>query len=190
MTTHQSYNSLPHTSPQSNGFIKRQVTTLKTYLSTTQDAWKPIEDLLLDLQSTPIILKMPLHREILHTRMLQCPGKPSTSVDMEHIYTHLLPKKKSQKQYFDTAHNAKPITQLDSSQEVLLLSTADQSTYVPRIIVNKVSTLWSYHIEAQGKQYWRTWEHVSDQSSKTYLNTLYPNQNHKTPNPASLPNPP
>ena len=41
--------------PQSNDFIEHQVkTTLKTILSTIQDASSSIDDLLLDLQSTPL----------------------------------------------------------------------------------------------------------------------------------------
>ena len=141
-------------------FIERQVKTIKTALSTTQDAGKSIEDLLWDLQSTPIGPKMPSPRDILQNRMIQYPGKPSTPVDMEHICNHLLAKKKNQKQFFNRAHNAKPMTQLDPSQEVLFLSLGDQSTYIPSTIVNKAYTQQNYHIEAQGKQYHRTWEHI------------------------------
>ena len=101
MSSCSSYNNtstippLPHTPPKSNRFIKRQVKILNTTLSTIQDTGKSIEDLLLDLWSTPIGPKMFLPREILHNRMSQCPGKPSTTVDMEHICNHLLAKRKA-----------------------------------------------------------------------------------------------
>ena len=57
--------SSPHF-PRSNGFIERQVRTLNTMLSTLQEAKKTLEDLLLDLQSTPIESNMPSPQEILH----------------------------------------------------------------------------------------------------------------------------
>ena len=84
-------------------------------LSTTQDASTSLEDLLLDVQSTPIGPIMPSPREILHNRTTQHPGKQSTPVDMG---MHLkLPdrKKQSQKQYFNRAHNTKEMKQLDPS---------------------------------------------------------------------------
>ena len=77
----------------------------------------------------------------------------------EHVCNHLVVKKKSQKQYFDRAHNAKLMTQLDPGQEVLFLSPADQS-YIPGTIVDMASTPQNYHIEAQGKCYCRTQEHI------------------------------
>ena len=47
---------------QFSGFIKRQVKTLMTALSTTQDTGKSNKDHLLDLQSAPISPEMPLPR--------------------------------------------------------------------------------------------------------------------------------
>ena len=71
--------------PWSNSFIKCQVKTLKTTLSTTQDAGRLLEDLLLDLFCNPISPNMPLSYEILHNWTIQCPGKSSTLVHMECI---------------------------------------------------------------------------------------------------------
>ena len=45
--------SSPHF-PTSNGFVERQVHTIKTALSTTQDSKMSLEHILLDLQLTPI----------------------------------------------------------------------------------------------------------------------------------------
>ena len=126
--------------PWSNGFIEWQVKTLNATLSTTQDAGRSIKDLLLYLWSTPISPQMPSSREILHNRTIQCLGKPSTPVDMEEVCNHLIAMKKSQKQYFDRAHNAKAMAQLDLSQEILFLYPTDQSTYIHRTIVDKAST--------------------------------------------------
>ena len=54
-------------------------------LSTKQDAGKSLKELLLDLQSTPIRPNMPSPQTILHNRTFQCPSKPSTPVDIEHV---------------------------------------------------------------------------------------------------------
>ena len=109
-------------------------------LSTSQDVGTSLEDLLLDLWSTPIGPKILSPREILHNRMIQHPGRSSTPVNMEEVWNHLITKKKTQKQYFDKAHNVKSMSQLDPSQEVLFLSWADQCFYIPGTIINKAST--------------------------------------------------
>ena len=147
--------SSPHF-PLSNGFFERQVKTQNTTLSTIQDAGRTLNDLLLELQSTSITPKMPALREILHNRMIQHPGKPSMSVDMEAVWDYLITKKQYQKTYFHRAQNVKPLSTLDPSQEVLFLSPADHHTCVPETILDKVSMPRSYTTKAQGKQYSRT----------------------------------
>ena len=64
------HTSSPH-SPRSNGFIERQVRTIKTALHTALPAKKSLETVLLDLRSTPIGSNMPAPREILHNRTIQ-----------------------------------------------------------------------------------------------------------------------
>ena len=55
----------PHC-PKSNGFIERQVKTIKTALATATASGKTLDDLLLCIRSTPIGPNLPLPREILH----------------------------------------------------------------------------------------------------------------------------
>ena len=55
--------SFPHF-PRSNGFIEWQVRTIKTVLNTALLSKKPLETILLDLQSTPIGPNMPSFQEI------------------------------------------------------------------------------------------------------------------------------
>ena len=74
------HTSSPHF-PRSNGFIERQVRTIKTALHTVLPAKKSLESVLLDLRSTPIGSNMPAPREILHNRTIQRPGIPSHPVD-------------------------------------------------------------------------------------------------------------
>ena len=121
--------SSPHFS-QSNGFIERQVKTLTTALSTSQDARRPMDDLLLELQSTPITPKMPVSREIIHNRMIQCPGKPSMPINKEAVWDYLTAKKQYQKMSFDRADNIKPLSTLSPGQEVLFLSLTDHHIYI------------------------------------------------------------
>ena len=67
------YNHIDHVTssphfPQSNGFIVCQVRTLKTALSTTIDSKKTIDDLLLNIHSTPSGPNKPSPWEILQNR--------------------------------------------------------------------------------------------------------------------------
>ena len=64
------HTSSPHF-PRSNGFIERQVRTIKTALSTALPAIKPLASVLLYLRSMPIGPKMPSPHEILHNRSIQ-----------------------------------------------------------------------------------------------------------------------
>ena len=64
------HTSSPHF-PRSNGFIERQVRTIKTALNTALPAKKSLETVLLDLRSTPIGSNMPTPCEILHNRTIQ-----------------------------------------------------------------------------------------------------------------------
>ena len=64
------HTSSPHF-PKSNGFIERQVRTIKTALNTALPAKKPLEAVLLDLKSMPIGPNISAPREILHNRTIQ-----------------------------------------------------------------------------------------------------------------------
>ena len=78
---------------RSNGFIEHQVCTIKTMLSTSQDSRKTIEDLLLDLHSTPIGPNIPSPRGTLHNRTLQHPSRPNAPVNIEIVKSYLLSKR-------------------------------------------------------------------------------------------------
>ena len=99
--------SSPHY-PQSNGFIERQVKTMKTSLATAITSGKTLDDVLLSLKSTQISPNLPSPREILHNLTEECPGQPSHPVDCEQVRNYLLDKKATQKEYHDKSHNAKP----------------------------------------------------------------------------------
>ena len=126
---------------------------------------------------------MSLSREILYNRTIQHPERPLMPIYMGGIQNHLISKKQAQKQYFNKSHNTKPLPQLNPGQELLFLSPADQSSHTPNIIVDKALTLQSYTIEAQGKKYHRTREHIcpiqQDIISKKTIHHLEPQENPK-----------
>ena len=88
------HTSSPHF-PRSNGFIERQVRTIKTALNTAFPANKPLASVLLDLRSTPIGPKMPALHEILHNRTIQQPGKPSQPIDLEKVRNFLISRRQA-----------------------------------------------------------------------------------------------
>ena len=83
---------------------------------------------------------MPLPQEILHNCTIQWPENPLMANDMEMVWDYLIAKKKILKQNFVKSHNVKPLSTLNPGQEVLFLSLADQHSYVPGTINEKVST--------------------------------------------------
>ena len=62
--------------PRSNGFIERQVRTIKTTLNTALPANKSLVTVLLDLRFMPIGPNTPAPCEILYNRTIQQPGRP------------------------------------------------------------------------------------------------------------------
>ena len=151
--------SSPHY-PKSNGFIERQVKTMKTALGTATASKKTLDDVLLSLRSTPIGPNLPSPREILHNCMEKRPGQTPQAIDYEEVRNYLLDKKSSQKRYHDQSHNVKPLTELKSGQRILFLSPKDENQYIEGTVTSTASTPRSYYIESQGKQYRRTRQHI------------------------------
>ena len=83
--------------PKSNGFIERQVKTIKTALATVTASGETLDDLLLCIRSTSIGPNLSLPREILHNCTEEYPGQPSHPIDYEQVRNYLLDKKEIQK---------------------------------------------------------------------------------------------
>ena len=111
--------SSPHY-PKSNGFIERQVKTMKTELPTATTSGKTLDDVLLSLRSSPNGPNLPSPREILHNHTEECPGQPSHLVDCGQARNYLLDKKTTQKEYHDKSHNARPLSELAPGQKLTL----------------------------------------------------------------------
>ena len=144
--------SSPHY-PKSNGFIERQVKTMKTALATATASRKTLDDILLSLRSTPIGPNLPSCREILHNYMEKRPGQTPHAVDYEEIRNYLLDKKSTQKRYHDQGHNVKSLPELKPGQKILFLSPKHENQYIEGTVTSKASTLISYYLESQGKKY-------------------------------------
>ena len=143
-----------------NTFIDHQIKTIKTALSTYQEAKQSIEDILLNVGSQPIGPNQPPPREILHNRTEQCPGRPSNPCDMEHICNYLIAKKTAQKENHDRSHNVRTLPDLILGQEVSFFSPSDPYQHLEGTITSKASTPRSCIIESQGKTYHHTCQHI------------------------------
>ena len=151
--------SSPHY-PKSNGFIERQVKTMKTALATATTSGKTLDDVLLSLRSSPISPNLPSPREILHNCTEEHPGQPSHPVDCEQVRNYLLDKKTTQKEYHDKSHNARPLSELEPGQKILFLSPREENQYIEGTITTKAATPRSYYIECQCKTYCHTHQHI------------------------------
>ena len=151
--------SSPHY-PKSNGFIERQVKTMKTAIANATTSSKTLDDILLSLRSSPISSNLPSPRETLHNHTEEHPGQPSHPVDCEQVRNYLLDKKTTQKEYHDKSHNARPLSELEQGQKILFLSPREENQYIEGTITTKAATPRSYYIECQGKTYCHTCQHI------------------------------
>ena len=146
--------------PRSNGFIERQVKTIKTSLATTQASNTSLDHLLQTLRSTPIGPSLPSPHKILLNCTDPKPGHPSTPINLEQVRDYLITKRSAQKHYYDKRHNTKPLPDLSPGQDVLFLSPVDQMSYLEGTIVSRDNTPRSYIIEAQGHRYRCNRQHI------------------------------
>ena len=146
--------------PKSNGFIERQVKTMKKALAIATTSGKTLDDVLLSLRSRPIGPNLPSPREILHNCTEEYPGQPSHPVDCEQVRNYLLDRKTTQKEYHDKSHNARPLSELEPGHKILFLSPREENQYLEGTITTKAATPRSYYIECQGKTYCCTCQHI------------------------------
>ena len=135
--------------------------TIKTALTTAEASGKTLDKILLHIRSTPIGPDLPSPREILHNLTDDRPGKPSRPVNFTQIRNYLISQKVKQKDNHDSRHQAKPLPKLLPGQQVLFLSPVDnKSEYIPGTILSPSSTPRSYKIEANGRIYRHTRQHI------------------------------
>ena len=108
----------------------------------------------------PIGPSLPSPCEILLNCTDPKPGHPPTPINLEQVRDYLITKKSTQKHYYDTRHNTRPLPDLSPGQDVLFLSPVDQMSYLEGTIVSQASTPRSYIIEAQGRRYRHNRQHI------------------------------
>ena len=124
---------------------------------------------LLHIRSTPIGPDLPSPREILHNLTDDRPEKPSRPVNFAQVRNYLISQKGKQKDNHDSRHQAKPLLELQPGQQALFLSPVNnKSEYIPGTILSPSSTPWSYKIEANGRIYHCTRQHIHA------INTIQP----------------
>ena len=85
--------------PKSNGFIERQIKTIKTALSTGQESKQSIKDILLNIRAQPIGPNLPSPRDILHNRKEEQPrqtistSRHGSSKKLPHLKENLTERK-------------------------------------------------------------------------------------------------
>ena len=83
----------------------------------------------------------------------------SQPIDLEKVRNYLISRRQAQSDQINKSHGVWALSELPPDQEVLFKSPADDE-YIHGTIIEKAPLPWSYIIEAQGRKYHRTREHV------------------------------
>ncbi len=99
--------------PRSNGFVERQIRTVKSVMTKAKQSGQDITLALLSLRTTPLDSKLPSPAELLHGRKLQgnlITRIPNSRLDQENIQERLTEKQEKMKEYHDrTARGLPPL---------------------------------------------------------------------------------
>ena len=139
--------------PQSNGFIERQVKTVKAAMEKARDAHTDPNKALQYLRATPIDAHLPSPSELLLGRKIRTnlPGKiPNQLPEKDAIYQRLQSRQDEQKAYFDKRHP----TNLPPMQEGQQIRVQNQETgkWERGRITKKRPEPRSYEVETESGQ--------------------------------------
>jgi len=131
--------------PKSNGFVERQIQTVKRTLLKTKQAGRDPDLAMLCLRTTPIDHNLPSPAELLNNRDMGTITKANTSKQRysnpDHIREELEKRQKQQKRYYDrTAHDLPP---LPPGQTVRVLDQ-QKGKWTPAIVLKKCLEPRSY----------------------------------------------
>ena len=146
--------------PKSNWFIEHQIKATKTALTTAKASAISIDHLHMTIRSKLIGPHLPFPSEILHNWPDDHLGHPSHTVDYKEVRNFLIAKKAQHKEHHGKRHNACPLPVLFPGQDVLYLSQSNHTSYLKGTITAPVNTPRSYLIEAQGRKYCHTRQHI------------------------------
>ena len=132
--------------PQSNGFIERQIQTVKRLMEKATATGRSFQEALTGLRATPIAEAMPSPAEILHRRNLTT--RKAISVDFNAIRQHLIQLQAKYIKQHDKARRARSQRALVIGEEVYHLSTGNN--WVIGIITGTRDSGRSYDVLTEG----------------------------------------
>ena len=135
--------------PQSNGFIERQVQTVKNTLDKAVKSGQDPHMSMLCLRSTPIDSQLPSPAELLYQRKLQAnlPIRVENQIpDRDRIAQHLMERQQSMKYYYD--RNAHDISPLTTGQPVRIQDQATKK-WLPGTVICTRPEPRSYEVQTQ-----------------------------------------
>ena len=132
--------------PQSNGFIERQIQTVKRLMEKATATGRSFQEALTGLRATPIAEGMPSPAEILHGRSLTT--RKAISVDLNAIRQHLIQLQAKYIKQHDKARRARSQRALVIGEEVYHLSVGNN--WVIGIITGTRDSGRSYDVLTEG----------------------------------------
>ena len=132
--------------PQSNGFIERQIQTVKRLMEKATSTGRSFQEALTSLRATPIAEGMPSPAEILHGRNLTT--RKAISVDLNAVCQHLIQLQAKYIKQHDKARRARSQRALVIGEEVYHLSTGNN--WVIGIISGTRDSGRSYDVLTEG----------------------------------------
>ena len=132
--------------PQSNGFIERQIQTVKRLMEKATSTGRSFQEALTGLRATPITEGMPSPAEILHGRSLTT--RKAISVDLNAVHQQLIQLQAKYIKQHDKARRARSQRALVTGEEVYHLSTGNN--WVIGIITGTRDSGRSYDILTEG----------------------------------------
>ena len=135
--------SSPHY-PQSNGFIERQIQTVKRLMEKATATGRNFQEALTGLRAQPLGDGLPSPAEILHGRSLTT--RKASPVDIKALHDTLIALQVKYTMNHDKAHRSKPQRQLIPGEEVYYLGSNDQ--WLSGLITGSRDSARSYDVLA------------------------------------------
>ena len=133
--------------PQSNGFIERQIQTVKRPMEKANSTGRSFQEALTGLRATPISEGMPSPAEILHGRSLVT--RKAISVDLTAVWQHLIALQAKYIKQHDKARWARSQRTLVAGEEVYHLTSGNN--WVIGIVSGTRDSGRSYDILTEGR---------------------------------------
>ncbi len=154
--------------PQSNGFIERQIQTVKSALNKASKSNSDPYLAMLCLRTTPIDTVLPSPGELLNCRQLRdtLPTKiKNKSPDKKQVMEQLKSRQSKQKKYHD--RNARDLSPLQINQRVTVLNR-DTGRWIPAVVKDICKEPRSYIIElANGQRLRLNRKHIRECKEQT-----------------------